>query len=242
MRYVPKTPLLKIQKELDTESMEETNVSLKLLIDTESQRVLFAEAGKEFIDFLFHILALPVGTFIPLLKNQGTVGSFGNIYESIENLSITYLQPNVDKETLLKPKVYIPGGTSAGTGVSLLMPNVETSSISRKFYLCHHCYNYVTDGNNTSCPSCGVLMSRNLNFVDPPRATNTAGSSSDGGYVKGVVTYMVMDDLVVKPMSTISSITLINKFNIKEIGTLEEKVVDLGMDEVCPESFLAFCA
>ena len=46
MRYVPKTPLLKIQKELDTESMEETNVSLKLLIDTESQRVLFAEAGK----------------------------------------------------------------------------------------------------------------------------------------------------------------------------------------------------
>jgi hypothetical protein len=73
--------------------MEETNVSLKLLIDTESQRVLFAEAGKEFIDFLFHILALPVGTFIPLLKNQGTVGSFGNIYESIENLSITYLQP-----------------------------------------------------------------------------------------------------------------------------------------------------
>ena len=68
--YVPKTPFLEKQKELDKESMEETKVSLKLLTDTESQRVLFAEAGKEFIDFLFHILALPVGTFIPLLKNQ----------------------------------------------------------------------------------------------------------------------------------------------------------------------------
>ena len=65
------------------------------------------------------ILALPVGTFIPLLKNQGTVGSFGNIYESIENLSITYLQLNMDKETLLKPKVHISGGTITGTGVSL---------------------------------------------------------------------------------------------------------------------------
>ena len=60
--------------------MEETNVSLKLLIDTESKRVLFAEAGKDFIDFLFHILALPVGTFIPLLKKQGMVGSLGSIY------------------------------------------------------------------------------------------------------------------------------------------------------------------
>jgi hypothetical protein len=82
-----------------------------------------------------------------------------------------------------------------------------------------------------------IVMSREVNFVDPPRATNTAGSSSEGGYVKGVVTYMVMDDLVVKPMSTISSITLINKFNVKDIGALEEKVVDLGIDEVCQTIF-----
>ncbi len=72
-------------------------------------------------------------------------------------------------------------------------------------------------------------------FVDPPSATNTP-SSSEGGYVKGVVTYMVMDDLEVKPMSTISGITLISKL-VKEVGALEEKVVDLDMDEVCHHSF-----
>ncbi|KAI6669929.1 hypothetical protein NL676_004814 [Syzygium grande] len=49
-----------------------------------------------------------------------------------------------------------------------------------------------------------------------------------GGFVKVVVTYMVMIDLAVKPMSTISSITLINKLNVKEIGVLEEKLVSLG--------------
>ena len=44
-----------------------------------------------------------------------------------------------------------------------------------------------------------------------------------------------MDDLEVKPMSIISStITLLNTFNVKEIGALDEKVVvNLGMDEVC---------
>jgi hypothetical protein len=59
-----------------------------------------------------------------------------------------------------------------------------------------------------------------------------ASSSSEGGYVKGLITYMVMDDLEVKPMSTISSITLLTKFNVKDLGSVEEKMVDLGMDEV----------
>ncbi|KAM4104567.1 hypothetical protein ACJW30_06G168100 [Castanea mollissima] len=223
------------------EESQETNVSLKLLIDTESHRVLFAEADKNFIDFLFHILALPVGTFIALLTKRGMVGSLGNIYESIENLNITYLQPNLNKETLLKPKVHIPGG---GTGVPLLLPNVESSSsTSLKFYKCagnnrplfivdgNDCKDYVADDNRAICPSCKNVMSHKLNFVHSPRATNAGSSSSEGGYVKGVVTYMVMDDLVVKPMSTISSITLLNSFNVKDLGALEEKVIHLGIDE-----------
>nr|GEX24992.1 pre-rRNA-processing protein TSR2-like [Tanacetum cinerariifolium] len=57
------------------------------------------------------------------------------------------------------------------------------------------------------------------------------GAVEGGGFVKGVVTYMVMDDLVVKPMSTISSITMLNKFNVKEVGALEEKMVSLEMKE-----------
>ncbi|XP_065631891.1 uncharacterized protein LOC112018909 isoform X2 [Quercus suber] len=42
---------------------------------------------------------------------------------------------------------------------------------------------------------------------------------------------MVMDDLVVKPMSSISCVTLLNRFNVKDVGVLEEKVVDLGIDD-----------
>lgn len=33
-------------------------------------------------------------------------------------------------------------------------------------------------------------------------------------------------------MSTISSITLLDKFNVKDVGGLEEKVVNLGVNEV----------
>ena len=77
-------------------------------------------------------------------------------------------------------------------------------------------------------------MSSELSFEGLPSTTNME-SSSEGGYVKGLVSYMVMDDLEVKPMSIISStITLLNTFNVKEMGALDEKVVvNLGMDEVC---------
>ncbi|XP_075672031.1 uncharacterized protein LOC142641476 [Castanea sativa] len=221
--------------------MKETNVSLKLMIDRESQRVLFAEAGKEFIDFLFHILALPVGTFIPLFEKQGMQGSFGNIFESIENLGSIYLQPSVNKEILLKPKVHISGG--GGSGLPLLLQNVESSpssssSRSTKFYRCKNvsssCDPYVAYDIRAICPSCSQVMNCEQNMVDPPSrsATKTSSSYTEGGYVKGLVTYMVMDDLEVKLMSTISSITLlINKFNVKGIRALEEKVVNFGMDE-----------
>ena len=64
-------------------------------------------------------------------------------------------------------------------------------------------------------------MDRPVNFVDRSIG-NKSSSSNEGGYVKGVVTYMVMDDLVVKPLSTISFSSLLMQFQVMEIGALEE--------------------
>ncbi|BFG24095.1 hypothetical protein CerSpe_103690 [Prunus speciosa] len=73
-----------------------------------------------------------------------------------------------------------------------------------------------------------------MTYVAPPAATSTRDTilSSEGGYVKSVVTYMMMDDLEVQPMSTISSIALLNKLNVKDVGAPEERVVQLGLQEV----------
>lgn len=47
--------------------------------------------------------------------------------------------------------------------------------------------------------------------------------------MKGM-TYLITDDLEVKPMSSLSSLTLLKKFNIKADVALEEKVVILDRD------------
>ena len=211
-------------------------VSLKLVINTEKGKVLYAEAGKEFVDFLFNILALPIGTFIPLL-NQEMMGCLGNIYDSIQNISPTYLEPNV-KDSLLTPKVYISGGT----GGLLQLPNViKSTHRHRELYGCYwsNCIS-ISDDTNTFCRIHSRFTDCVLYYRDTPSSNNPYFSSgqTDGGYVEGVVTYMVMDDLAVEPLSsTASIISLLDKFNVKDMGTLEEKVVELGMDEVCHPFF-----
>ena len=54
------------------------------------------------------------------------------------------------------------------------------------------------------------------------------------GFVQGATTYILMDDLMVTPMSMISSITLVNKFNSKDVNSLEERTVNLGREEASP--------
>ncbi|XP_048140272.1 uncharacterized protein LOC125316303 [Rhodamnia argentea] len=77
-------------------------------------------------------------------------------------------------------------------------------------------------------------MSKKLSWVPGPPAGAASSAkvpSGEGGYVRGMVTYMAMDGLVMKPMSSISCITLLNRYNAHEIGDLQEKVIDFGMDE-----------
>ncbi|KAF4357743.1 hypothetical protein G4B88_023201 [Cannabis sativa] len=107
---------------------------------------------------------------------------------------------------------------------------------STKKYSCPN--KYVADDPKATCPDCGSLLNKFLTFVPPPNSTEVGSSSSsssrandDVGIVKGVVTYMIMDDLEVKPMSSISSIALLNTFNVKEIGALQEKIVSVGINE-----------
>ncbi|VVA12395.1 PREDICTED: unnamed product [Prunus dulcis] len=204
-----------------------TSVSLKLLIDTKGGKVLFAEASKDVVDFLFTLLSLPVGTVIRLLSKDAMVGTLGKLYESVENISYTYLQPNLKKDTLLKPKAAV---AVAGSNILLLLTN-DVDSNAKQFYICAKCNRHISDVSGTVCPSCRYPMSTQVTYVCPQASSTVAATSGEGGYVKGVVTYMIMDNLEVKPMSTISSIAMLNQFNVKEVGALEEKVVYLGMDE-----------
>ncbi|CAL4958236.1 unnamed protein product [Urochloa decumbens] len=207
-------------------------LSMKLLIDTKSQRVLFAEAGKDVADFLFSLLALPVATAVKLVGKNAMVGSVGNLYASVDNLESTYVQPDAAKDALLRPPV-------ASANISLLrLPEPPSSGQQpNTLYRCTNTYNiscrsYVAGTYGKPCPSCNYAMTTAANYLPPSGSGASSGSQAAAKwFVQGIVTYTVTDDLTVTPMSAISGITLLNTFGVRDLADLHEKTVQLGNDE-----------
>uniref|UniRef100_A0ACD5VN93 Uncharacterized protein n=1 Tax=Avena sativa TaxID=4498 RepID=A0ACD5VN93_AVESA len=232
-----------------TTTTTSTALSMKLLVDTQAQRVLFAEASKDVVDFLFSLLALPLGTAVKLLGKEAIVGCIGSLYGSVEKLDGTYVQPGAAKDALLHPTVLSPAVSNQSSLLGL--PAAEAPE-PKMFYRCNKgcspggfgslsncasCRGYITDTYATGCPSCGGQMTTRLTLVSSSAelgdkvVSQATAVVSGKGFVQGIVTYMVMDDLAVTPMSSISSITLLNTFAVKDIAALQEKTVQLGYNE-----------
>jgi hypothetical protein len=215
-------------------AMSTPKMSLKLLIDSKHNKVVFAEAGKDFVDFLLTLLALPLGTVIQLLTKSTMIGCISSHYGSLEKLDESYLQPNQNKDSLLKPSI-----TTQVTNPNFLLPDTKKPE-NRKLYYCSSHPGYVSDIHNSVCSHCRSqgytrnYMSQEVKFVgtNVSASTDTPASDQAGGYVKGLVTYMVTGDLSVSPMSMVSGVGLLNKFDINDFGVLEEKVVEFGINEV----------
>ncbi|KAM0903877.1 hypothetical protein ACQ4PT_018400 [Festuca glaucescens] len=233
-------------------------LSMKLLVDTKARRVLFAEASKDVVDFLFSLLSLPVGTAVKLLGKEAMVGSVGRLYASVEKLDATYVQAGAAKDALLHPTVFSAAVSNQSSLLGLPPPpspqlpqpktfyrcNSECNSDdymdygygSRSRGTCHSCRGYITDAYGTTCTSCGGQMTIQLTLLPSAGsggqvAAKAAAVVSGKGFVQGIVTYTVMDDLTVTPMSSISSITQLNTFAVKDLAALQEKTVQLGYNE-----------
>jgi hypothetical protein len=219
-----------------------TTLSMKLLVDTKGHRVLFAEAGKDVVDFLFSLLALPIGTAVKLLGEESMVGSAGDLYGSVDRLDDTYVQPGAAKDALLHP-VMAPSPVAASNTalLGLAAPTPTPPAPAKRFYRCSagsytSCRDHVTDSYGTRCPQCSYPMVTECKLASPPAVSVTAAKADTAvvaqGFVRGVVTYTVMDSLAVSPMSAISSITLLNTFAVTDLSALQEKTVQIGYKEV----------
>ncbi|KAH0749645.1 hypothetical protein KY290_028877 [Solanum tuberosum] len=201
---------------------DENKLSMKLLIDTKlNKKVVFAEVEKDFVDFLFYILTLPLSTVTKLLKDKGMNGCLPNIYESVENLNDTYMK---SKQLILQPKC--PVNISKAP-----LPLLDGIPTPTALYKCStsYCTVYVTDDPASCCPNCMSRMSIKVAYADPPGVKESKAAT--GVFVKDVVKYMVMDDLVVKPLSVSNITALKDSSNIKEIVSLHEEVVQFGKEE-----------
>ncbi|CAL5030269.1 unnamed protein product [Urochloa decumbens] len=76
---------------------EGPTIEVKLFVDKEKKKVLFAESEKEFVDVLFSFLTMPLGTIVRLLGKQSQMGCLDEVYKSVEDLSTDFFQTKAAK-------------------------------------------------------------------------------------------------------------------------------------------------
>ncbi|XP_020677421.1 uncharacterized protein LOC110096016 [Dendrobium catenatum] len=201
-----------------------SDISLRLLVDKEQKRVVFAEAGSDFIDVLFSFLTLPLGSIVRLLAKQSGLGSLDRLYDSVEQLDAKYLQSEACKEMLLKPR-----SAAAGICDDLKIKNIHDVN-PRHFYICNESdcliqsscyYTYVTKAR---CSRCGKLMDKDWSW-------SKGTVKKRGVFVNDGVDFIITDDLRVMPISLMSGFSLLEQLRIKDADMLEERVINVGNDE-----------
>ncbi|XP_062232523.1 uncharacterized protein LOC133929763 [Phragmites australis] len=215
-------------------------LTMKLLVDSRPlrQRVVFAEAGKDTVDFLFSLLSVPAGTSVKLLGKESMVGCTGNLYSSAERLEDPYVQPDAAKDDILCAAMMPPPAAARPNSWVFPLPEPAPAAPApapKKFFNCFYsyyysgCSRYVAEVSGTRCPSCSNQMSRDANLIGSP---SPVAKPERKGFVQGgMVVYTVTDDLVISPMSNVSTIALLNACGVRDFGTLQERTVQIGYKE-----------
>jgi hypothetical protein len=205
-------------------------VRIKVLVDKEKSKVLFAEAAKDFVDVLFSFLTLPLGTIARLVAAESNIeavkfGSISSLYQSVANLDEQCLWNQTCKEMLLRPRNSMDGYCRK------LKLNIDETECLPYFFCedntCKVNHICLSIFRNQKC-ICGKLL-KNV-FRTPIFAT-------EDGFVKETMTFIISDDLFVMPNLLGTSINLLNKLGVNDINTFEKQTVIIGKKEAC---FLTF--
>lgn len=173
-----------------------TKLRLRVMVDKESNKVLYAEAVKDFVDVLFSFFTFPLGTIARLVATDSNIeavqfGSISSLYQSVKDLDQQYLCTNTCKEMLLQPR------SSMEAYCQKLKLNIDDTEPLQHFV----CENWdcvrkqsgacLSIFRNQKC-SCGKVM--NL-VMFPPKKNLNLGN----GFAKETATFIISDDLTVMP-------------------------------------------
>ncbi|KAK4270438.1 hypothetical protein QN277_023474 [Acacia crassicarpa] len=65
--------------------------NLRIIVSKSKNKILYAEAEKDFTDFLFSFLSMPLGSTLKLLDGNVNLGSMHNLYKSVKGLNPWFL-------------------------------------------------------------------------------------------------------------------------------------------------------
>ncbi|KAK6157297.1 hypothetical protein DH2020_011545 [Rehmannia glutinosa] len=187
---------------------EEVKLSLKVMINKQKSKVLFAEADSNFTDVLLSFLTLPLGTIVRVLKNHygdktPIIGSLTSLCKGLSNLD-WQCWSSFDKFTLLNP-------------VSSLRAERDKLKLS-------------VDGTKP-------VTSVDTDFKRKSKRSRKASVSKPqvadgGGFTVKTESFVITDDLQIEPVVAGSIIRTLIKIGITETDGAELRNLTLGFNEI----------
>ncbi|GLJ10607.1 hypothetical protein SUGI_0131690 [Cryptomeria japonica] len=190
-------------------------MDVRFLINTKTRRIVFIEAGKEFVDDLLSILTMPIGYIAEFLSKE--FGSLTNLYESRKKMSHIFTrQSNILWQFFdCRNNIFSKADIEIGDGECYVCPRARPNS--------KRTHNMSIDYGE-EC-RCGKTIDR---CVDLQQAS---------GYVKYKDLFLITDDLKITLSSMPNSRTILDHLNIKDFADVQDRTVSVDIVKVSVVGF-----
>lgn len=223
---------LLIDISLNSTMAKSAKFSLKLLIDEEKNKVVLAEAGQGFVDVLFSLLTLPMGTIAKLLEKHQklpqVLGCYEKLNKSVTNLGIENFETEACKSMLMYPK------STKEVHCRRLKLNMDDTE-STKFYICSNFYKkdnscrYYSNFYTSRC-SCGNSIGKAVHVPEEVQAGYQIGNAVDGVFVSCRSSFIVTDDLKVTLNSIGAIVDVLKDLRYQGFSDMREMVIEVGFE------------
>lgn len=209
----------------DMAQEEGITITLKLMVSKSKRIVCYAEAESDFVNLLFSFLAVPLGYLVENMRGTGSLnGCIDKLYESVHDLDERRFISNDYREILVSPRLAF--------GFGYKHDLLDVGEASQPFFYYASGYNLeYTDVLITTTKSLPSSYNNvvSLTVIDPK--SHKYVDESDGGFLTGPAMFIVTDSLIVTPISSIFSLSILNELKVP-FSDIEEKVVHVGKEEV----------
>ncbi|KVI01345.1 Protein of unknown function DUF674 [Cynara cardunculus var. scolymus] len=208
-------------------SANEDNISLRVMVHKQENKVIFAEADSNFVDTLFSLMTLPMATIVRLMKkchdqNLKALGSFTNLYQSRMDLSLSHFSKEESKFMMLNPR------TSSFDHCRKLQLKIDDTEPIANYFICRNvsCSQRVgpffSTCNFDRCSYCGALMDRESKYEASTVHNTGQVACFDGSvFVCDGLTFIITDDLRVMPKTSDSNILLLGGSSVQNLVSNE---------------------
>ncbi|KAL3830438.1 hypothetical protein ACJIZ3_019240 [Penstemon smallii] len=206
---------------------EEVRLSMRVMINKEKTKVLFALVDNSLADILLCFLTLPLGVIPRLLKKHygddaPNIGSLNTLYNGLENLDSSHFRTEAGKLMLLNPK------SSLDVDCSELKINInDTQPV--KYFGC----------GDLGCKHGGVIMYHDTercpcgNSMNGEVCIGIEGPYEDGEVLTVKTSYfLISDDLRVLPNVTGSFLQSIKDLGITDTDGAKEITITIGFNQI----------